>query len=109
MIKYIGVLMVSLLALSGCKNNYGVTHAAATGGVVCATGYALRGINVEPEVVKTVQVAVTVLATGHFYSREREARGGIPFSEWDEAYGSSDSQWDAVAPAIGGMVGAAAC
>lgn len=108
MIKRIGALMVSLLALSGC-NDYGVRHGVVAGGAVCATGYALKSMNVDSQVVDAVQIGVGVLATGYYYNRERSARGDTPFDKWNEDYNSSDTQFDVVTPAISSMVAVAAC
>ena len=108
MIKYIAILAVSLSALSGCKD-YGARHGLVAGGAVCAAGYALKSMNVDSQVIDTVQIGVGVLATGYYYNRERSARGDIPFDKWDGQSGSRDSQADAATPAITSMIAVAAC
>ena len=84
---------------SANADDYGAGHTLATLGV---------GL-VAKEATKIVfpgnaplQKLLTGVATGYtayrFCKRESDARGGAPFNEWDELYGSADSQMDCAGP-----------
>ena len=70
-------------------------------GIVAAL--AIAAVNlfpILPGYVNLVQILVGILVTTYWYQREKRARGGAPFKDWHKLYGSRDTQWDAVTPAI---------
>lgn len=102
-----------LLWLSGCSSmglksgdNGGFTHGAAVVGGSAATSLLVDSWLDDPEQEVAADLIISAFALGtanHFYQRELDARGGLPFDEWDEDYGSRDSQYDGGVPILSAL------
>lgn len=98
-----GTLCCALLGVpaSAVADDYGLAHGASVLALNKGTEKVMEWLFPDyPLVQKFVTGVVTVGAAGYWCNREYQARDKRSFSEWDEDYGSSDTQWDCATPAL---------